>query len=341
MVIGVLGAGRIGRLHAENVSRHMSRARLKSVCDPSLDERWARDLGVEICASTPEGIFDDPEIEAVVIATPSRFHVDLIERAAEAGKQIFCEKPVAFDVEAIQRAHTAATAAKVRLQVGFNRRFDPAFRHMKEAIEEGTIGDVDMIRIVNRDPRPPARKFIPSSGGLFFDFTIHDLDMVRFLSGSEIAEVHAAGAVLVDPGIGELGDIDTVLISLRLENGALATIDNSRQTGYGYDQRVEVLGAFGDLKVVNPYETLVQTRRAQGIHLGTYPDTFIERYREAYLQELRSFLRCVQEGTPVEVGAADASAAVLAAQAAQESHLTGRRVTLQPHDPGVVEGTRA
>jgi len=326
--VGVVGVGRIGRMHTENLVRAVPDAWVKAVASPRLDGAWAEALGIPVRGTDAGAVFDDPEIEAVVITAPSGMHVELIERAAAAGKHVFCEKPVAFEPERIARAQAAAASAGVKLQVGFNRRFDPSLVAAWEAVKAGAVGDVHQVRVTNRDPKAPPIAFVRRSGGLFFDFAIHDFDTVRFLSGSEIVELYAAGAVLVDPEIGRAGDVDTAVITARLASGALAVIDCSRQTNYGYDQRFEVFGSKGSVMVDNITPTTVVASSKGGI-VGDKPyENFVGRYREAFVAELAAFVASVREDRPVRVGAADALAAVRAAVAAKASHETKQPVRL-------------
>jgi len=330
--VGVIGVGRIGTMHTHNLVRHVPEARVKAVASPHVDPGWAANLGIPVATTDPDELLHDPEIEAVVIATPSGRHAEMIRRAAHAGKQIFCEKPVAFEPDAIAAAIAAAEAAGVRLQVGFNRRFDPSICRLAEAVRAGEIGRLHSLRVINRDPRRPPVDFVRRSGGLFFDFTIHDLDTLRFLSGSEIEEVYAVGAALVDPEIGEAGDIDTAIVTARLAGGALCSIDNSRETHYGYDQRFEAFGSKGNLTVDNLRPTTVTSYLKAGVYEDPPLPSFVERYQDAFIGELRGFLTAVREGTDVAVSAADALAAVEAAIAAKRSLDENRQVR-------VAEGT--
>jgi myo-inositol 2-dehydrogenase/D-chiro-inositol 1-dehydrogenase len=334
ITVGVVGAGRIGRMHTENLVHHVPEARVKAVASPRIDEAWATELEIPVASRDNEVVFQDPEIEAVVITAPSGRHVELIRRAAAAGKHVFCEKPVAFEPEAIEEALAAVGAAGVQLQVGFNRRFDSSIRALADAVRGGEVGELHGLRIINRDPKAPPIEFVRRSGGMFFDFTIHDLDTARFLGGCEIEEIYAAGAVLVDPEIGEAGDIDTAVITLRLTSGALCVIDNSRQTNYGYDQRFEAFGSKGNFTADNLRPTSVESFLEEGVFANTPHPSFIERYQDAFIEELRSFIGCVRDGSPVSVTAGDALAAVRAAGAARTSMLENRPVRLAEQTGG-------
>jgi myo-inositol 2-dehydrogenase/D-chiro-inositol 1-dehydrogenase len=337
--VGVVGAGRIGRMHTENLVHAVPEAFVKAVASPHLDDEWARSLAIPVRSVDNAAVFDDPEIEAVVITAPSGLHCELIRQAAEAGKHVFCEKPVAFEPEAIENVQRLAEEAGVLLQVGFNRRSDPSLLDLMEAVRGGQIGDVHTVRVTNRDPKAPPIDFVKRSGGLFFDFVIHDFDTVRFLSGSEIVEVYAVGGVLVDPDIGAAGDIDTAVLSLRLASGALAVIDNSRQAVYGYDQRFEVFGSAGSVAVNNTTPSTRVVSTTGGVVGRTPHGGFVSRYREAFVAELRSFLAAVRGGGPVAAGAGDALAAVRAACAASESFNQQRPVRMDAAASAAAGGT--
>jgi len=263
LTIGIIGAGRIGKLHAENLITRVQGTKLKTVTDPFLDEKWAKSKGILVTGKDHQIILDDSEIDAVLICSPSPKHAQQIIDCTQVGKHIFCEKPIALDPEVIKNSLSEVEKAKVKLQVGFNRRFDPTFASVREKMSSGALGDPHVIRVTSRDPAPPPPDYVASSGGLFLDMTIHDFDMVRFLSGSEVTEVHAYGAVLVDPDIGKAGDIDTAVISLKFANGALGIIENSRKAVYGYDQRVEVFGSKGTALGENnmPTSTIILNNR--------------------------------------------------------------------------------
>jgi myo-inositol 2-dehydrogenase/D-chiro-inositol 1-dehydrogenase len=327
-------------MHAENLVRAVPDGWVKAVASPRLDRAWAEGLGIPVRATDVDAVLRDPEIEGVVITAPSGMHVELIEKAAAAGKHIFCEKPVAFEPERIERAQAAAAAAGVKLQVGFNRRFDPSIVAAWQAVQDGAIGEIHHVRVTNRDPKAPPISFVKRSGGLFFDFAIHDFDTVRFLSGSEIDELYAVGAVLVDPEIGKAGDVDTAVITLRLANGALAVIDCSRQTNYGYDQRFEVFGSAGSVAVDNITPTTVVSSSTSGIVADRPYENFVGRYRDAFVAELAAFVAAIRTGAPVRVGAADALAAVRAAVAAKASHESGQPVRLAEVEQPVGGGAR-
>ena len=328
VVLGLIGAGRIGKMHAENILSHVPNAFLKSVADPHLDKSWAARVGIPEQLNDVNALLNDPEIEAVVIATPSSTHVSMIQLAAQAGKHIFCEKPIALSPIDIGKAIDAVNKANVKLQVGFNRRFDPEFRKVRQFVQSGEIGDIHIIKITNRDPIRPNLDFIPDSGGLFLDFSIHDIDTLRFISGCDIVEIYATGAVLVDPEIGKLGDIDTALVTAKLDNGALCQIDLSRETKYGYDQQLEVLGTKGCASVHNTSPTNSSLATVNGIKKDKPFFSFVERYKEAYIIEVKEFIECVQNNQKPIVTGDDALAAIKVAQAAGESFKNNKPVRI-------------
>ncbi|MEK9839419.1 MAG: Gfo/Idh/MocA family oxidoreductase, partial [Ilumatobacter sp.] len=244
--IGLLGCGRIGRMHAELVARRVEGLALGAVYDvaTAAAESVADEPG-GIVASDPLELINSDAVDAVAICSSTDTHVELLVAAAEAGKPVFLEKPVHLDLAEVDRGVAAVEQAGIPVQVGFNRRFDPSHRSVREQVMAGSVGEVQMVRITSRDPAPPPIEYIKVSGGIFLDMTIHDFDMARYVTGSEVLEVYAQGEVMVDPAIGEAGDLDTVVVMMRHENGAITTIDNSRQAVYGYDQRVEVFGSAG------------------------------------------------------------------------------------------------
>lgn len=324
IILGAIGAGRIGKLHMDNILA-MSGVRLELVADPYIDEDWAGRRGLRTTLN-PEDLFSDEGIEAVLIFSPSTLHAEQIIAAARVGKHIFCEKPIALDPDRIREALRAVAGAEVKLQVGFNRRFDPDFQRVKQTVDSGEIGRIHLIKITSRDPAPPPIDYLRTSGGMFRDMTIHDFDMVRYLSGSEVEEVYAMGTVLVDPAIGEAGDIDTAITTMRLANGALAVIDNSRQAVYGYDQRIEVFGSRGSITAGNltPTRTILTT--AQGVVADKPVHFFLERYGESFRAEMEEFVRAVRDDQPVSVGGQDGLVSILIGLAAQASLASGKPV---------------
>jgi myo-inositol 2-dehydrogenase/D-chiro-inositol 1-dehydrogenase len=245
--IGLIGAGRIGRVHTLSIMNHLPQVELHGITDIEGHRaaEWAAQTGISTVYGDYRELLADHEIDAVLICSSTDTHADIAIAAAAAGKHIFCEKPVDLTVEKVEAVIAAAKKAGVKLQTGFNRRFDHNFRKVKELIDDGTIGELQVLKIASRDPAPPPIEYVRVSGGMFMDMTIHDFDMARFLTGSEADEVYAAAACMVDPAIAEAGDVDTALITIRFKNGVICVIDNSRKAAYGYDQRVEALGSGG------------------------------------------------------------------------------------------------
>ncbi len=327
---GVIGAGRIGKIHAENLASRIPGAAVLAIADPNVDA--ARELATRLHVSTfaadARVILDDPAIEAVAICSSTNTHARFIIEAAQTGKHIFCEKPIAYDLAQIDAALVAVAKAGIKLQIGFNRRFDPNFRALRQAVASGQIGAPQILRITSRDPAPPPIEYVKVSGGMFFDMTIHDFDMARYLLGSEVEEVYAAGSVLVDPGIGEAGDVDTAVITLRFANGALGVIDNSRKAVYGYDQRAEVFGSDGMVASTNNTPFNACLSNADGVHGPKPLYFFLERYAESFIAEMRDFVACLRDGTPPPVAGTDGRIPVLMAMAATRSLHEGRPVKL-------------
>ncbi|WP_020612208.1 inositol 2-dehydrogenase [Sediminispirochaeta bajacaliforniensis] len=325
--LGIIGAGRIGKVHIESITTGFTDVRIKAVADPYLSDetrQWALDRGVEACYKDVDKIIGDDEIDAVLICSSTDTHSRYTMEAARAGKHIFCEKPLDHDLGRIEEALKVVKECGVKFQIGFNRRFDHNFRSLHQAVVDGKVGDVHMVRISSRDPEPPGLDYVKVSGGLFLDMMIHDFDMVRFLSGSEVEEVFAAGAVLVDPAIGKAGDIDTAIVTMKLTNGALAVIDNSRKAVYGYDQRAEVFGSGGAASVGNDSPSTLSVSGSNGV-VGEKPHFFfLERYIDAYRNEIGEFIKAVVEDKPTPLGPEDALMPIRIALAAKRSLETGK-----------------
>jgi len=330
ITVGVLGAGRIGRIHTENLFR-LKGVRVKSIADPYADfSAWPpKDVAT---GPDPELVLEDPEIEAVLICSPTPTHAPFTDAAARAGKHIFCEKPVDLDPDRIRQTLAVVEAAGVKMQVGFNRRFDPTFARVRKAVTDGEIGDVQIVKITSRDPEAPPVDYVASSGGIFLDMTIHDFDMVRFMSGAEIVEVHAYGAVLIEPEIGNAGDVDTAMTTMRLSNGALAVIENSRQAVYGYDQRVEVFGSKGSAEAFNEVPAQVRLSTAEGINTENPLYFFLERYQASFVSELETFFACVRDDKAPPVDGRDGLMSVVAGLAATRSRAVNRPVVVESAD---------
>lgn len=321
MRLGLIGAGRIGRIHGTNAARRIPGCALAAIADLNEDaaQACAAATGVDAVFTDPQAIFDDPAIDAVIICSATQTHVPLIEAAAGAGKHIFCEKPVALELAAVDRAMRAVEAAGVKAQVGFNRRFDPSFAELQRALAGGAIGTPHLVRITSRDPAPPPIEYVRISGGLFYDMTIHDFDMARFIVGAEVESVFATGSCRVDPAIGEAGDIDTAVVVLTFAGGVVCTIDNCRKADYGYDQRVEVLGADGMLQADNRTPHGTSQADSSGVHGPRLLDFFLERYEQAYLHELEAFVAAVRDDAKPPVCLDDGRAPVVLAKAAYRS----------------------
>lgn len=319
--IGVIGAGRIGKLHSNNLATRVPNAELAAISDvyePAAKE-LAEKLGVPNYYNDYHKILEDPTIDAVFICSSTDTHSPISIEAAKAGKHIFCEKPIDHDLDKIKAVLEEVKKAGVKYQVGFNRRFDRNFKHVHEVVQSGGIGDVQIVKVTSRDPEAPPLSYVKVSGGIFVDMTIHDFDMVRYLSGSEVEEVSAVGACLVNPEIGQAGDVDTCIITLKFANGALGVIDNSRQAVYGYDQRIEVFGSKGCITADNetPNNTTLYT--ADGVQKEKPLWFFLERYNDAFIAEENSFVDACLNGTDTVVGAFDGLQPVLIAIAAKES----------------------
>ncbi len=328
---GVIGAGRIGKVHAETLAFRLAEAAPLAIADLNRDEaeKVAKRCGIPRVVDSADDILADPQIDAVLICSSTNTHADLIVKAAEAGKHIFCEKPIDHSLARIDWALAAVERAGVKLQIGFNRRFDANFRRVREAVASGEIGKPHLLHIISRDPGPPPISYVKLSGGMFLDMTIHDFDMARFLIGEEVREIYTAGGVMVDPGIGEAGDLDTALIVLRFEGGAIGTIDNSRKAVYGYDQRVEVLGSDGAVATGNCYPNQATISTAVCVRRDLPLNFFMERYIESFTNELRAFVEAVAENKPVPVSGNDGRVPVLMALAARKSYDEHRPVRLE------------
>ncbi|MFC2108635.1 inositol 2-dehydrogenase [Candidatus Bipolaricaulota bacterium] len=328
--IGVIGAGRIGQLHMNNIRQYVPNARIVALADIAFEhaQTVAKKMGVSDVYPDPAPLFANGDIDAVLICSSTDTHASLVEQAAKAGKHIFCEKPIALDLSAIDQALEIVAATGVSLQIGFNRRFDPNFAEAKRLVDEGALGAVHIVRITSRDPEPPSPGYVASSGGMFLDMTIHDFDMARFIVGSEVDEVYAIGGVLIDPAIGDAGDIDTAIVTLRFATGALGSVDNSRQAVYGYDQRLEVFGEKGQISVGNPKpHTAVQSL----VHGDSAPPLlhfFLERYSDSFVAEIQAFVDAIQHEVEPPVTGIDGRAPVEIALAAKRSLMEGRPIKL-------------
>ncbi|MCK8488970.1 inositol 2-dehydrogenase [Paenibacillus sp. MBLB2552] len=332
--IGVIGAGRIGKIHVDNL-RRLQQAEVVAISDLYADaelEEWAQEREIPIVTADSNAIIHHPDIDAVFICSSTDSHVPLIKSAARSGKHIFCEKPISMDILQTEEALEEVRRAGVKLQVGFNRRFDHNFRRVREHVESGAIGDVHLIKITSRDPSPPPESYIAVSGGIFMDMMIHDFDMARYLSGSEVEEVFAYGGVLVDPVFAKYEDVDTAVVTLRFTNGALGVIDCSRQAAYGYDQRAEAFGTLGAASADNDHANTVALSTSKGVQGDKPLHFFLERYNEAYVLETQQFVDCVLSGNSVPVNGEDGWQAERIARAAKLSLRERRIVKLSELD---------
>jgi len=325
--IGILGCGRIGQVHGATL-HGMVNARAAAVADalPAAAEALAAATGAKVMDA--DAVINDPGIDAVIIGTPTTTHYDLIHAAAAAGKAIFCEKPIDLSVERIGDCLAAVEKAGVPFMTAFNRRFDPNFAHLQRQIADQVIGNVELVTILSRDPAPPPIGYIKTSGGIFRDMMIHDLDMARFLLGEEPVELSAAASCLVDPEIGQAGDFDTAVVTLKTASGKLCQISNSRRATYGYDQRIEVHGSAGMLRADNVLENTVALANADGIRKAATQPFFLERYAAAYRAEMAHFVTALETGAAVAPTGEDGLKAQMLADAADDAARDGLFRTL-------------
>ncbi len=329
--MGLIGAGRIGKIHIENLLLKIPNVNLKIVADIKISQElklWAAEIGVPKLTSDAFEVINDPEIDVVVICSSTDTHTRFIQEAAKQKKHIFCEKPIDIDIKRIRETLSIVKESGIKLMIGFNRRFDRNFMRCHESVVSSQIGEPHIIKITSRDPAPPPISYIKVSGGIFLDMTIHDWDMARFQAGSEVDEVYAAGAVLIDQDIGNAGDIDTAVAVLKFKNGAFGIIDNTRQAVYGYDQRVEVFGSKGCVVADNEAVNTVRIYTAECTNIDKIPYFFMERYMESYLTEVKYFFECLRENIDPKPNGEDGLQNVLVALAAQKSYEENRPVKI-------------
>lgn len=329
--IGLLGAGRIGKLHGENLAHAVPQAELYAVADPFMNDAtraWAASMGIAKCYGDPEQIFNDSSIDAVFICSSTNTHAEFILRAAKAGKHIFCEKPIDTNLDKIREAIAAVEKANVKLQVGFVRRFDHNHKMVHDTVSSGKLGKPNIVKVTSRDPDHQSMEYIKVSGGIFMDMTIHDFDMVRYLAGSEVTEVTAYGAALSGAGYEQYNDVDTAIVMMKFENGALGVIDNSRAAHYGYDQRTEVHCDKGCVQVSNDLNNMAMISTGDGVSIAKPTWFFLERYNNAFIAEAQAFTDAILQDTPTPVGGHDGLAPVMIAMAAAKSLQEGRPVKL-------------
>ncbi len=332
--LGLIGAGRIGRLHAEHLAFRLHDARVFMVADVNeiAARQCAEQFNIAQVAKDYRAILENREIDAVLICSGSGSHAQIIEESADAGKHIFCEKPIGVRLDEIDRALAVVERAKVKLQIGFNRRFDANFARVRRAVAQGEIGEPHLLHIISRDPSPPPIEYYQFSGGLFLDTTIHDFDMARFLIGSEVNEIYCAALTRLDATISPARELDTAITLLKFDNGVIGTIDNSRQAVYGYDQRVEVFGSAGAISTNNNFPNTAQLSTASNIQRDLPLNFFMERYVESYLIELQAFIDAVKNDEPTPVNGYDGRVPVVMALAAQKSYGENRPVRLSEFD---------
>jgi len=317
----------MGSVHTRNITRLIPEADLVAVCDIRLEvaQAVADELGIQRVVQDYHELLADPDIEAILIATSTNTHAFIMKDVAAAGKHIFCEKPLALELDKIDEALEAVEKAGVKLQVGFNRRFDKSFQQVRQIVASGEIGRPCILRITNRDPDFPAMEFMRVSGGMFLDMTIHDFDMARFQVG-EVEEVYATGGVLIEPELKKFGDIDTNVVTLKFANGAVGAIDNSRKAVYGYDQRLEVFCSNGTAMANNEAENTAVKGNPDGFHSAKPPYFFMQRYAPCYVDEVRQFIECVRDDKPTPTTGKDGRAAVVLGYAAGKSLRENRPV---------------
>ena len=333
VTVGIIGAGRIGQLHADNlkVSPHY---KLKSISDIHLSHLKGTHYEQEaMITNNPDDLFMDPDIDAIFICSSTDTHADFIKRAARAGKHVFCEKPVSFLLQETREALQVVNDAGVKFQVGFNRRYDKHFRKVYETVRAGTIGLPHVIKVTSRDPEAPPEEYIQRSGGMFMDMTIHDFDMIRYLSGKEVVDVTVKAANLIDEKFTRHDDVDTAIITLTFEDGSLGVIDNSRQAAYGYDQRIEVFGNKGVVSAENEQNTTVKICTKQAISSAHPKHFFLDRYKDAYVEEVRDFALSILDNKPLTCSGYDGLQAENLALAARLSWKEGRTVSLSEFSP--------
>ncbi len=329
--LGIIGAGRIGKVHMESICTQVPNAKVKTVADPFMDaekEAWVKKKGVAQVTKDYHEILDDPEIDAVLICSSTDTHASISMEAIEADKHVFCEKPVDHSIEKIRQVQEALKKHPVKYQVGFNRRFDHNFEAVQNAVVSGKVGEPHIVRITSRDPEPPALEYVKVSGGMFLDMTIHDFDMARFLAGCDAEEIYVQAGVRIDPAIGKAGDVDTAVITMKMENGSIVTIDNSRKAVYGYDQRVEVFGSQGMVSVSNDTTSSAVISNSEGV-MGEKPlYFFLERYMQSYAKEIRAFVQAIEQDTETPLGITDGLEAVRMGLAAKKSLAEHRPVKM-------------
>lgn len=326
--IALLGMGRIGKIHFMNIGQYFPGATITAVAEPAGDE-FRQQYNKVFFSRDPYEVIGRTDVDAVLICTPTSSHAELIEEAIRQGKHIFCEKPMDLSLERTEELTKMAAANKVKLMVGFNRRFDPDFMEAYRSVREGKIGNVQIVKITSRDPGLPSMDYVRNSGGLFLDMAIHDYDMARYIMNKEVVEVFAKGLVVIDQAVAEAGDVDTAMTTLFFEDGSYAIIDNSRKAVYGYDQRLEIFGSGGMIQVENNLHNRNVLYNESGIHQALPLDFFMDRYSRSYLKEMELFIEALTQNKPMPATGADALQATMIATAAKLSMETGNPVKLE------------
>jgi len=327
--VAVAGLGRIGKIHLKNLCRNFSEIEVIAVMDVFNESKLIADeFNIPVFVKDFDELLAVPGVDAVVICSPTDTHADYVVKAAKAGKQIFCEKPLDLSLDRVKEVLQIVEESGVKLMLGFNRRFDPEFKKIRQLVLNDAIGDPQIIKITSRDPGPPPVSYIKVSGGMFLDMTIHDFDMARYISGKQVKEVYAKGAVMVDPEIGKAGDIDTAIITLTFKDGTMAVIDNCRKAVYGYDQRLEVFGSKGMAQAENNFPNNHKLYTATGVSGDLPLHFFLERYDASYNQEIREFIDALVSGGKMPVDGEDGLLSIAIGLAAKKSVQENRPVSL-------------
>ena len=328
--VAVAGLGRIGKIHLKNLSRNFSEIKVVAAMDVIAESKAIADeFSVPVFVQNFDELLAVPGLDAVVICSPTNTHADYVVKAAKAGKQIFCEKPLDLSLERVKEVLEIVKGCGVKLMLGFNRRFDPEFKKIRQLVVNDAVGDVQIVKITSRDPGPPPVSYVKVSGGMFLDMTIHDFDMARYISGKQVMEVYAKAAVMVDPEIGKAGDVDTAIITLTFDDGSMAVIDNCRKAVYGYDQRLEVFGSKGMAQAENNFPNNHKLYSATGV-AGDLPlHFFLERYDASYNQEIREFIDALVSGNKMPVDGTDGLLSIAIGLAAKKSVAENRPVKIE------------
>ncbi len=325
--VAVAGLGRIGKIHLKNLCRNFPEIKVVAVMDVMEESKSiANEFNIPHFVQNFDDLLATPNLDAVVICSPTDTHADYVVKAAQAGKQIFCEKPLDLSLERVKEVLKIVEESGVKIMLGFNRRFDPEFKKIRQLVLNDTVGDVQIVKITSRDPGPPPVSYVKVSGGMFLDMTIHDFDMARYISGKQVTEVFAKGAVMVDPEIGKAGDIDTAIITLTFEDHSMAVIDNCRKAVYGYDQRLEVFGSKGMAQAENNFPNNHKLYTEKGVSGDLPLHFFLERYDASYNQEIREFIDALVNNTAMPVDGNDGLMSIAIGLAAKKSVVEGRPV---------------